>query len=51
MSFYDLVFIVVMGLASLWLIGFVVTLFVTAIDLRLATIDELEEIRSRYSIT
>lgn len=50
MGFADLVFIVVMGLATMWLIGFVITLFVTIIDTNLATIDELEEIRSKYSL-
>jgi hypothetical protein len=48
MSFSDLVFILMMGLASLWLVGFVITLFVTAIDSNLAAIDYTEEIQRKY---
>lgn len=47
--FADLVFIVMIGLASLWLLGFMVTLLVTAIDSSLATIDRTEEIHRKYT--
>jgi hypothetical protein len=46
--FADLVLIVMMGLASLWLIGFVITLFVTVIDQHLAAVDYTEEIQRKY---
>jgi hypothetical protein len=46
--FIDLVFIVMLGLASLWLIGFVITLFVTAVDQHLAAVDYTKEIQRKY---
>jgi hypothetical protein len=46
--FIDLVFIFMMGMASLWLIGFVITLFVTAVDKHLAAVDYTEEIQRKY---
>lgn len=49
MGLSDLVLIIVVGLGTMWMLGFIVTLFVAAIDNTLGAIDYQNEIASRYN--